>query len=123
MYSRSWNARRAIIRIISDRSDLSKGHGSREAGEAAMTGELVDAGMLDGEAVRDESGLIVGAVVTGPTTKGRLLALDLLRQEREQSLWYRSVKYLMLLVGYIFGLLSPLLTEWLRGLLALTPNP
>jgi hypothetical protein len=119
-YRKSSSARPAIIRIISSRSDLSSGDGAHEA---AMTGELVNAGMLDGEEIRDESGRIVGAIVTGPTIKGRLLALDLLRQEREQSWWYRSIKYLMLLVGYIFGLLSPLLTEWLRGLLRLTPGP
>lgn len=108
--------RQTYIRLLSEAS----ASGPKMAGEerdAALCGELIEGGYLDGDVIRDQDGCIVGSVVVGVTVQGRLFVLKMRQEEREASLRHKSLGYILILVGYIFGFLSPVLSDWLKALL------
>lgn len=85
--------------------------------ETVLCGELVDAHLLSGGVARGGEGTIVASSATGITVEGRMFLQRLRDEEKQSSIMYKALKYLPILAGYIAGLLSPLLTEWIKSLI------
>jgi len=82
-----------------------------------LLGELIDAKLLTGSLVRDMAFRTLNVQVTGITVEGRLFLHRLQEEERQDRLLHKSLKYVPILIGYIAGLLSPLLTDLIKTLL------
>jgi len=107
-------ARRAYIRILTQYAEAVP---SKTDPETALLGELIDAELLTGGAARGSTGQVIAANATGITVDGRLFLQRLREEERQDRLLRKSLKYVPILIGYVAGLLSPLLTEWIKSLL------
>lgn len=107
-------ARRAYIRLLSKSAISSP---TKTDADTALLGELIDAKLLLGGAARDSIGETVAAEATGITVEGRLFLQRLREEERQESLFHKSLKYVPILIGYLAGLLSPLLTDWIKTLI------
>jgi hypothetical protein len=88
--------------------------------DAILSGELIEGGYLEGGVMRGADGTIVGSSVTGISVQGRLFLQQLRKEEREDSLVGKGRKWVPVLVGYLAGLLSPVITDWLKAVLHLT---
>jgi hypothetical protein len=109
------SARRAYIRLLSEYS-VSTAGASREQRDLDLSAELIDGGFLSGSPGR-EDGTVAAVEVTGLTVQGRLFLQRLLAEEVESSFRGRTLKYLPIIIGYVAGLLSPVITDWLRSLI------
>lgn len=85
--------------------------------ETLLTGELIEAELLTGGVARGGEGTIIACQDTGITVEGRLFLQRLQKEEREERLLIKSLKYAPLVIGYLAGLLSPLITEWLKKII------
>jgi hypothetical protein len=81
-----------------------------------LLGELIDAKLLTGAPLK-MAGKTINVTVTGITVEGRLFLHRLREEERQDRLLHKSLKYVPILIGYIAGLLSPLLTDLIKTLL------
>jgi hypothetical protein len=108
------SANQSYIRLINRVPDPSE---SPEARDTTLLCELIEDDCLRGEAIRNEQSVPVDAIVFGATVKGRLLAQSLAKQAKEAGIVHKCRGFFVLTVGYIAGLLSPILTDWLRMLL------
>lgn len=72
-------ARQKYIRILRERSDHIDSW-DEDSREGSLAGELIDSKYLNGTAVRNSQGEIVGAGICGITVEGRLL-LQTLEEE------------------------------------------
>lgn len=106
--------RQAYIRLLSE--TLPSNDCPRDA---AILGELITAGYLDGETFCDKDGVVDGAVCLGGTVKGRLFEQELRQQEKESRWQFKFFGYFCVLSGYIAGFLTPIFNDWLRALLGL----
>jgi len=84
---------------------------------ATFLGELIDAGHLHGGTARDQQGVIRAAAPRGMTVQGRLFLEHLKREEREASLWARAKKWGIPVITYAAGVLTPILSDFLRAVL------
>ena len=107
-------ARRAYIRLLSTYAVSSP---TRTDADIALLGELIDAKLLPGGVTNDSTGKIAAAKATGITVEGRLFLQRLREEERQESLFHKSLKYIPILIGYLAGLLSPLFTNWIKTLI------
>lgn len=109
-------SRQTYIRLLQHFSvrDATK---STDEHDAILAGELADANLLDGTANRSADGDIRGALINGMTVEGRLFLQKLEDEERDSKLSRKTVKYVPILVGYVVGLLSPIITDLIRSLL------
>ena len=110
---RKETARQAYIRLLAQRAGEidSEPH---ETKEGILCGELIEEKYLEGAVLRDQQGCIRGAAVVGLTVKGRLFLQELERLEHANTFWGRYRSYILLTIGYLFGLLSPVLTKLLE---------
>jgi hypothetical protein len=104
---RTETARQAYIRILSEFSE----HKDVKDREVALCAELIRAGYLDGQVLEDSSGCVDGCSISRTTLEGHIFEQNMRKLEREESLWGRSLGCVMILVGYIFGVLSPLFAD------------
>jgi hypothetical protein len=109
-------ARHTYVRLLSQFADRLDSIPLDER-DAVLCGELIKAGFLDGDPSEDNNGVVTGAVVVGVTAQGRLFLQRLKAEEREESLRGKAAKFGPLIIAYIAGLLSPILTDWLRALI------
>ncbi len=107
-------ARREYIRILAEHAETVP---TKTDPETALLGELIEAKLLTGGAARGSTGQVIAANVTGITVDGRLFLQRLREEERQERVLRKSLKYVPILIGYVAGLLSPLLTDWIRSLL------
>ena len=112
--SRDETARRTYIRLL---SEVASALPAKADHEKVLRGELIEAKLLTGGVARDGVGAIVVAEETGITVEGRLFLQRLREEERQDSLLRKSLKYTPVLIGYIAGLLSPLITDWIKKLI------
>jgi len=82
--------------------------------ETVLTGELIDAELLTGGVGRGGEGTIIACQDTGITVEGRLFLQRLQKEEHDERLLNKALKYAPLVIGYLAGLLSPLITEWIK---------
>ena len=108
------NARHAYIRILTQYAEAVP---TKTDPDTALLGELIEAELLTGGAARGATGQVIAANATGITVEGRLFLQRLREEERQDRLLRKSLKYVPILIGYAAGLLSPLLTDWIRSLL------
>src|SRR5438552_850953 len=106
-------ARARYIRLL-ERS--AKNADVEDTPDGAFSSELIEEGYLRGRAGPDQHGVLTRAVVTGITVKGRLFLETLKQQERESSWWSRAKKFGLLLIGFIFGILSHVLPDLFKAL-------
>jgi len=104
-------ARRSYIAILSAAASKLPG---KVNDETVLMGELIEAELLTGGVGRGSEGTVIAFQDTGITVEGRLFLQRLQKEEREERLLNKALKYAPLVIGYLAGLLSPLMTEWLK---------
>jgi len=82
---------------------------------ATFLGELIDAGHLSGGTLRDQKGVIRAAAPRGMTVQGRLFLEQLKTEESKATLWARTKKWGVPLITYAAGVLTPILSDFLRA--------
>jgi hypothetical protein len=110
--------RQAYIRLLSRPPSSDHWDGS----DLNLLGELIEADLLTGGATRGNAGTFLVATPTGLTVDGRLFLQRLEQEEKESKPMHKVLKLVPLLVGYIFGFLSPFATDLLRWALHI-PSP
>jgi hypothetical protein len=117
--SRSGSARRVYIELLTEYAEefTPKPEAPEDRRAATLSGELIDAGHLTGTPIRDEEDGTRGAVVSGMTVQGRLFLDQLRRDEREASVSARLKKWGLPVLTYSFGVVTPILSEFLKRLL------
>lgn len=110
-------ARRTYIRLLLE-SAAKPDTMPPERRDMVLRAELITGEFLSGSIVQDHSGSSVHSASDGITPEGRLLLQRLLAEERADSLVGRSLQYAPLLIGYIAGLLSPIISDLIRSLMA-----
>jgi hypothetical protein len=113
-------ARRAYIELLRERVNaLDTLPSDRQ--KSMLYAELIAAGYLDGDTHTDQYGVPDGNVIIGVTVKGRLFLQELEAREREQS-WRGRVKKLGLVIfGFVVGIVSHVLPDFLKSLWTHTP--
>jgi hypothetical protein len=111
----SETSRQTYIRLLLETEDKAQ-YLAGDEHDGMLSGELVKEGYLSGTAVQNATGRIVGAGVAGITAKGRLFLQTLQRQEDDESTSGRIKKHAGIVGAYLFGLLSPVLTDLIKAL-------
>jgi hypothetical protein len=88
---------------------------------AVLSGELIEAGYLSGQSFREAGGLIRGSAITGLTVSGRLFLDQLRKEEREASLWAHCKRWGIPVITYLFGILTPVLSNFLKVIFHVKP--
>jgi len=113
--SKSPPGRKALIAALSRAAKAAPPPGAPAADErTVLAAELIDAGCLTGKVFRNRNGQLIDAAVQGITLQGRSMLEDLQQKELEQSPTSRLLRWIPVAAAYLAGLLSPILTEWLR---------
>ena len=107
-------ARRAYIRLLSERANLADAADDEDHRDAILYSELIDKGYLRGTAVRDASkgGMTVGAAVTEITLEGRLFLQRLKSEEKQESVIGRFKTNWPLFSGLAGIIVGWLLSSW-----------
>jgi len=109
-------ARRAYIRLLTVYA-IPDSCISLERCDLDLISELIKGGYLSGSPSTNEVGAVIGVCVTGITVEGRLFLERLNTEERESSIRHKMLKYLLPVIAYVAGLLSPVITDWLKSFL------
>jgi hypothetical protein len=80
--------------------------------ELPIVRDLIEEGMVRGEQGHVEGGLAIG--LDSITLKGRQLRDELLEKRKARRLSSRLKKFGLLVFGWIVGLISPLIAEYLK---------
>jgi hypothetical protein len=93
---------------------------SQEEREHFLWAELIAAGHLNGVTRTNATGIPTGNVIMGPTVKGRLFLQELELSEHKESLHGKLIKVGLVAGGFVAGIASAILIEFLKKKLQLS---
>ena len=115
-FFRKDTARRAYIRLLRERVD-SLDKLTPELRRTVMYADLIAAGHLDGVTSNDEYDFPKGNVIKGITVQGRLFLEELEKQERNDSVFGRISKFIIILGTFLAGIGSAIAIAFAKGFL------
>lgn len=110
--------RQTYIKMLSERSVSIDSLTPEQRGNFLWS-ELISGGYLNGVTHENASGVPVANVLMGPTVKGRLFLQELETEEFKESNVGKLKHWLTLLIGFIGGVMTVILTEFLKKMLHL----
>lgn len=84
--------------------------------DVTLIAELIDSEYLKGGIARDEQGKVFHAQCYGITVSGRLFLEELREKARKEKASYKVLIIVYPIIGYIVGVISPVLSEWVKSL-------
>jgi hypothetical protein len=119
LFAKKKTARRVYIEMLRQRIGAIDSLSQEERGHF-LWAELITAGYLNGVTQKNATGIPTGNVIMGPTVKGRLFLQELELNEHKESLQGKLVKIGLVAGGFVAGIVSAILIEFLKKKLQLS---